>query len=109
MKKTLCIILAALLIAVSLCACGASSNGIVGSWTGTSEGFSVTMTFEKDGTGVMSVMGGLASETFTYTIEGATLTVVAADEDTETYEYSIDGDKLSLTYEGEVTILTRDK
>ncbi|MBQ2688052.1 MAG: lipocalin family protein [Clostridia bacterium] len=108
MKKTLCIILAVMLLAVSLCAC-AGSNSIVGSWSGTSQGVAVTMSFAKDGTGVMSVLGGLASEEFTYTIEGSTLTVNATDGDTEVYDYAIDGDSLSLTYEGEVITLTKDK
>lgn len=108
MKKTLCIILAVMLIAVSLCACG-GSNSIVGSWSGTTEGIAVTMSFEKDGTGVMSVLGGLASEEFTYTIEGSSLTVTASDGDTEVYDYTIEGDTLNLTYDGEVTILTKDK
>lgn len=108
MKKTLCIILAVMLLAVSLCACGGSSN-IVGSWSGTAEGIAVTMTFEDDGTGVMSVMGGLASEEFTYTMEGDNVTVTTADGDVETYDYSIDGDTLTLTYGDEVMTLTKVK
>ena len=112
MKKTLSIILAVLIIAVSLCACGAGSNSIVGSWTGTNEGISITMSFEKDGTGVMSALGGLASEKFTYKTEGSTLTITEGDDDdvdTETFEYSIDGDTLTLKADGETLTLTKDK
>ncbi len=108
MKKTLCIILAVMLIAVSLCACG-GSNSIVGSWSGTTEGIAVTMTFEKDGSGVLSALGGLATEKFTYTTEGSTLTVTTSDDDKEVYEYSLEGDTLSLTMDGETLTLTKNK
>lgn len=109
MKKTLCIFLAALLIAVSLCACGADSNSIVGSWSGTSEGITVTMIFEKDGSGVISALGGLASETFTYKTEGSTLTLTVDEEESDVYQYSISGDELTLKADDETLTLTRDK
>lgn len=108
MKKTLCIILAVMLLAVSLCACG-GSNSIVGSWSGTTEGIAVTMTFEDDGSGVMSALGGLASEEFTYTIEGDTIAVKTGDDDAEVFDYTIDGDTLTLTAEDEVLTLTKVK
>lgn len=107
MKRTLCIILAVMLLAVSLCACG-GSNGIVGSWSGSVEGISVTMSFEDDGTGVISALGGLASEEFTYTVEGSKLNVTTGDE-TDTYDYAIDGDTLTLTSDGETLTLTKVK
>ncbi len=109
MKKTLCVILAVLLIAVSLCACGRGGNSIIGSWSGTAEGIAVTMTFEDDGTGVMSALGGLASEEFTYTIEGETITVKTGDDDAEVFGYAIDGDTLTLTADDEVLTLTKVK
>lgn len=109
MKKTLCIILAVMLLAVSLCACGTGSDSIVGSWSGTTEGVAVTMSFEKDGTGTLSALGGLATEKFTYTVEGSTITVKTADDDTEVYDYSIDGDSLTLTMDDETLTLTKSK
>jgi len=108
MKKTLCIILAVLLLAVSLCACG-GTNSIVGSWSGTTDGFAVTMSFEKDGSGVMSALGGLASESFTYTIEGDTIEVKTSDDDPEVFDFEIDGDTLTLTDDDEVLTLTKVK
>ncbi|MBR3987683.1 MAG: lipocalin family protein [Clostridia bacterium] len=109
MKKTLCIILAVMLLAVSLCACGNSGSSIVGSWSGTTDGFAVTMSFEKDGSGVMSALGGLASESFTYTIEGDTIEVKTSDDDPEVFDFEIDGDTLTLTADDEVMTLTRAK
>lgn len=109
MKKTLCVILAVMLLAVSLCACGTGSNSIVGSWSGTTEGIAITMSFEKDGSGVLSALGGLATEKFTYTTEGSALTVTTADDDKEVYEYSLDGDTLSLTMDDETITLTKNK
>ncbi len=109
MKKAICILLAVLLIAVSLCACGTGSNSIVGSWSGTTEGVAVTMSFEKDGSCVMSALGGLATETFTYKTEGSTLTLTASDDDSEVFEYSIDGDQLTLKADDETMTLTKNK
>lgn len=108
MKKSICIILAVLMLAVSLCACGSGSS-IEGSWTGSAEGVSVTFKFEKDGNGTMSVLGGLASESFSYTIADGKLTMTTEDEDTDVFDYSIDGDTLTLTAEDEVLTLTRNK
>ena len=107
MKKTLCILLAVMILAVSLCACG-GSNSIVGSWSGSVEGISVTMSFEDDGTGVMSALGGLASEEFTYTVEGSKINVTTGDE-TDAYDYTLDGDTLTLTADGETLTLTKVK
>lgn len=109
MKKTLCIILAVMLLAVSLCACGTDSKSIVGSWSGSSEGIAITMTFEKDGTGSMSALGGLAVENFTYKIEGASLTVTTTDDDTTVFDYSLDGDSLTLIGDGETVTFSRVK
>lgn len=109
MKKTLCVILAVLLIAVSLCACGAGANKIVGSWSGTSEGITVTMTFEEDGSGVMAALGGLVAEDFTYSIDGSKITLKMGDEESEPADYSIDGDTLTITVDGETLTLTKDK
>lgn len=109
MKKILCIILAVILLATSLCACGTGSNSIVGSWSGTTEGIAITMSFEKDGSGVLSALGGLATEAFTYKTEGSTLTVTSSDEDAEVYEYSIDGDVLTLKTDDETVTLTKNK
>lgn len=108
MKKTLCIILAVLVLAVSLCACGNGSS-IEGSWTGSAEGISVTFKFEKDGNGTLSALGGLASESFTYTIADGKITITDGDGDADVFDYSIDGDTLTLTAEDEVLTLTRDK
>ena len=109
MKKTLCIILAVMLLAVSLCACGTGANPIAGSWSGTTNGIALTMSFEKDGSGAMSALDGMVAEKFTYKTEGSTLTVTVADGEIEIYEYSIDGDKLTLTTEDQTITLTRNK
>ncbi|MDO4419803.1 MAG: DUF5640 domain-containing protein [Ruminococcus sp.] len=108
MKKSLCIILAILVLTVSLCACG-TGNSIVGSWSGTAEGVPVTFVFEKDGNGTTTVMGGLLSENFTYTIADGKLTMTVDGEEAEACDYAIDGDTLTITEDGEVLILTRDK
>lgn len=108
MKKTLCIILAVMFLTVSLCACGGSKS-VVGSWSGTTEGVAITMTFEKDGSGEMSVMGGLASEEFTYTNDADTITIIGAEGGTETFGYKLGNDTLTLTADGEELILTKVK
>ena len=80
----------------------------MGSWSGTVEGIAVTMSFEEDGTGVTSALGGLASEPFTYTYDASTVTVTLDDE-TEVFDYTIDGDKLTLSNGDETLTLTKDK
>lgn len=108
MKKTLCIILAVMLIAVSLCACG-NENRIIGSWSGTTDGIPITMTFDKDGSGIMSFSDSFSANAFTYKIEGSTITAIAVDGSAIIFKYSIDGDTLTLTTDGEIMTLTKVK
>lgn len=77
MKKCGILVAVVLIIAMLLCACGAKS--IVGSWTMTEDGVGITMTFNEDGTGEMSAMGGMLSAGYTYTVADGVLKLTPAE------------------------------
>lgn len=94
-----------------LCACGAK-NSLVGTWAGEVEGVSVSMTFNEDKTGSMSIMGGLMTVGFTYTDDNGKV-VMTPEEDKEDYmsftefEYSVSGNTLTLTDDEGSIVLTK--
>ena len=117
MKKTIALLLTALLCAVCLSACAKPENQILGKWTGEASILGVvteySYEFREDGSGVMSTALNLGLEMH-YTITDTELSVTTAllgIENTDTYTYVFSGDTLTLTEVGtENTVtLTRAK
>lgn len=111
MKKVSILLCVVLILSMLLCACGSKSS-IIGTWTGTQDGISISMTFNEDKTGSMAVMGGLITAGFTYTDDGSKL-ILTPDEGMEDYmsfseiTYSIDGDTMTVTGDGDTITMTR--
>lgn len=96
MAKRAFALLAVLVLAMSLVACGGSK--LVGTWEATSNGLAVGYTFEKDGTCKANLLG-LTLEG-TYKTEGDNLTITMSflgQESTDTTKYKVEGDKLTMT------------
>ena len=104
MKKTVCLLLSALIILASLCACG--GNKLVGTWKGETDGVAVSMTFEDDGTGNLASMG-LISVDFDYEVDGSKIIIAVEGEESEPFDYEINGDELTLISDGETMTFTR--
>ena len=105
MKRTICLIMAVLLIMASFCACG-GKNALIGKWSVTEEGVEMIMEFKEEGKGNLSAAGGLLSYDFEYSVDGNKLSLTFEGE-TSVSEYSIDGDKLTVTIDDESLTLTR--
>lgn len=119
MKKSLCLIMAVLLLVTVFAGCSAS-NKIVGSWRYTEQTIlnistERTYTFNEDGTGSAPVLAGAVNVDMTYEIDGDTITInrgelVDAVAGAEVYTFSISGDTLTLTAsDGSVLTLTKVK
>lgn len=116
--KKLCILISAVLVmSLLLCACGGSAkNSLVGTWTVTEEGITLTSNFNEDNTGSVSALGGVVAVNFTYEAKDGKLTITP-DENMSEYldlnlsvaDYSVDGDKLTLTENGVSFTLTKQK
>lgn len=112
MKKLSIILCVVILLSTVLCACGADS--IVGSWSASVEGTQMTLTFEEDGTGTISALGGLLAVDYTYEVKSDVikLTPVESSEDlldANELPYTLDKDTLTIT-DGDDTIeFSRDK
>ena len=105
MKKLVSLSLVAVMM-FALVACGGSD--IVGTWTTTQNGVTVTYTFEEDGTGSANT-AGIAMD-FEYEVDGNEISMKLSffgetQEGTGTFE--IDGDTLKLTIDGETAEFTR--
>lgn len=116
MKKGLKLVaLVLVVVAVSgLASCDLlNPNKLVGTWSRSAAGATLSWTFERDKTGEISssILGISSSIDFTYTYTADTVTITYVDDTTgpsETYDYSIDGDVLSLTYSGLTLTLTKE-
>lgn len=119
MKKTIAILLAALMVLASIACGGKKSDSVVGTWEltdGEGEeaqqtvrmmlalGMTMTFTFNEDGTGhmKMDVMGQQQDQDFNYTIENNQIVIDGAGAD-----YKLDGDKLTIQVEGMAMIFDR--
>ena len=105
MKKLVSLSLVAVMM-FALVACGGSD--IVGTWTTTQNGVTVTYTFEDDGTGSANTAG--IDMDFEYEVDGNEISMKLSffgetQEGTGTFE--IDGDTLKLTIDGETAEFTR--
>ena len=94
MKKLFALMLISIFL---LTACTGSS--IVGTWSGAQDGITTTMTFGKDGTYSIGVLG--LTMKGTYTVKGDQLTITMIDpffgqETTETSTFRITGDTMEL-------------
>ena len=111
MKKTISILLAALMMLSLVVACGAK-NPLVGTWeldrgSGTEAeqavalmkafGMSMSFTFNADGTGAMVYSYGEESETtdFNYEVKDGQIVI-----DGEGADYAINGNELTINVEG---------
>ena len=115
MKKTISILLAVLVVAISLCGCEAlNEKRIVGTWTAETSVFGVVTeteyTFNEDGTGTMSTVLGIGIA-INYTIDDDKIMI---NTDTPTlqmstnYTYEFVDDTLVLTdSDGAQTILKK--
>lgn len=111
MKKVSILLVAVLLIATMLCACGGKGgNDITGSWSVTQDGITMTMTFEKNGSGSISAAEGLVSIDFTYEIEGNKIILDAEEDlfDTDTLTFERNGNKLTIDDGVDVMEFTKD-
>lgn len=112
MKKVSILLVAVLLIATMLCACGGNKGGndIVGSWSVTQDGITMTMSFEKDGSGSISAADGLVSFDFTYELDGNKIILDAEEDmfDTDTLTYERNGNKLTIDDGVDVMEFTKD-
>ncbi|MBQ2971368.1 MAG: hypothetical protein IJE16_02330 [Ruminococcus sp.] len=112
MKKVSALVAVVLVLSIMLCACGGGANKLVGTWTGQQDGIAITMSFNEDGTGVLSAV--IISVPFTYTAEDGVLKLVPNEgmEDlvdfTET-KYQVDGDTLILGEGDDMHELTRSQ
>ncbi|MBQ8860151.1 MAG: hypothetical protein IJ015_02290 [Ruminococcus sp.] len=112
MKKASVFVAVVLMLSILLCACGGGGNKIVGTWTGSQDGVAVTISFNEDGTGVMTAM--IISVPFTYTAENGVLKMEADESmadiaDFTDAPYKVDGDTLILGEGEEMFELTRLK
>ena len=116
MKKTVCILLALLLCAVSLSSCGKRpETQILGKWSGEANILGVvteySYEFREDGSGVMSTALNLGLEMH-YTLDDTTLeisTSVLGIGSSHSYHYVFEGETLTLTEieTGNVIVLTK--
>ena len=106
MKKLVSLSLVAVMM-FALVACG--GNDIVGKWTTTQNGMTMTYTFEDDGTGSANASG--ISMDFEYEIDGDEITMKISffgETQEETGTFKIDGDTLTITLAGETAEFTRE-
>ena len=105
MKRTVCLVMAVLLLAVSLCACG--GNKLVGTWVGKMEGVEISMTFDKDGEGKMESMG-IISIDFEYEVKNNKLILSLEGEESDPIDFKVSGKTLSLEVDGETMTFTKE-
>lgn len=99
-------IIAAIIIVVIL-AVGGKGN-IVGTWSLTEDGQTITCTFDEDGTGELAYEFAGMSMQFEYETDGDNLDITVYGS-TSTSTYKIDGDELTITDgNGESQTLTRE-
>lgn len=126
MKKTVAIILCAVLLILSV-ACGSkSSDPFAGKWKYVRADMSesdnqfgdlaaafvnafdldVTMTFDGKGNGVNQA-AAMEANPFTYSFDEKTLTIDYGDDVVQVYEYLFDGDEMRLISDGTTIIYQR--
>lgn len=103
MAKKAISLVAVLVLAMSLVACG--DSGIVGTWSMTEDGVTSSFTFEKDGTCKASAMGLEMSGTYKTDGDKLTITIsLLGMESSQECTYKIDGNKLTITDEDNQTV-----
>lgn len=96
MKRTLCFILAVLVIALSLTAC--NDKGLSGTWVSTGgDGTQMRLVFEDKREGYMTAMGGIVKHEFKYSAKNGELKLTYTDGEVYTYGYTLADDKITLT------------
>ena len=107
MKKMVILALLSILIIGSVVGC-AGTNDLVGTWDADQDGWSFTITFNEDGTGVEAFETWTTE--FTWSASNGNLTLEFEDDETEEWSYTIDGDTLTIIEDGEYgeqLVLTR--
>ena len=99
MKRAILLLFACILM-ISFEGCkkksDSTTNPLIGSWTNSSSGVTITVTF-ADG-GALSVLIGTTSVTGTYSTSGNILTINTSDcSHPGTYSYSISGSSATIT------------
>lgn len=107
MKRAIVLILIVLTLALALTGCG---NSIIGTWSASEKDATVTLVFNKDGSGSVS----LNDETrhLKYTAEDGVLNakIIWDDDESVLFEnttYSVDGDELSITIDNDIQIFKK--
>lgn len=96
MKRTLCLILAVLMLAVSLTAC--NDKGLLGTWIASGgDGTEMRLVFEDRKEGYMTAMGGIVKYEFKYSAKNGKLELKYSDGEVYTYGYSLSDEKITLT------------
>lgn len=110
MKKAISIVAVILALCCMLTACS-KKNDLVGKWTVTEDGMSISFTFNENGTGEIYALNGLMVIEYTYEVKDNTIIFHEETEvlGTNPYTYSIKGDELSITGGGDVMVLTKEK
>jgi len=102
MKRRLFAIIMVLTFVLSLCACGNSSKGLIGTWESSTHtgDFPRDFTFYEDNTGnyTVNTFTGTYGVTCKWSVDGNILTTTS-EEGTRHFEYNIQGNQLTLTVE----------
>ena len=118
-QKKILVLLLVLALALSIVACGSSSDSLVGTWkiTGGSyydddmlgdDSVSITFEYKKNGDFVMtmSLYGMSEKAEGTWKVSGSELTMTV-DGDPLVSNYKVSGKTLTLTVDGETMVLTK--
>ena len=96
MKRTVCLILAVLMLAMSLTAC--NDKGFLGTWIAEGgDGTQMRLVFENRKEGYMTAMGGIVKHEFKYSTKNGELELKYSDGEVYTYGYTLSDDKITLT------------
>lgn len=114
MKKVTAIIAVLLIVCSMLSACSQSGEGntpsLFGKWVYTIDDVDITYSFNSDGTGSISTMGGMINVSFAYQLNNGEITFHEVGNTVmgeKPYSYTIKDDTLTLTNSEETLTLTK--
>jgi uncharacterized lipoprotein YehR (DUF1307 family) len=97
--KRISVVLAALVLTLSLLACGSKNGSVVGTWNLEGTDFEISsMELKDDGTGTID-LGGVITLNITYTTENDKLTLnktYLGQTESDEYTYSVKDGKMTL-------------
>ena len=104
MKRTICLVMAVLMLAVSLSAC--NDKGLLGTWIASGgDGTEMRLVFENRKEGYMTAMGGIVKYEFNYSAKKGELELKYDDGEVHTYNYKLEEDKIILTNDENVELV----